>query len=1431
MADAVWLAAAIENVSGPSVPAGDPEPADDRPTDRPSPRPSNAPSGAAKSRGRTEQRESRSSRIDVSVFRKGPAEGLVEPVELVAVDRGPALSGARAIVRALRPLHRKMPSRLADNLVLDEVATAEHGVQDDLWLPRMTPAVERWLDLTLVVDASPSMSLWHSSVRAFGTLLEQLGTFRTIQHRRLDVAAGPDGGVVPVLRGGTPRAPARGTSALLDPGGRRVVLVMTDGVGAHWHDPAFTSVLARWGRSMPTAVIHLLPQRMWRQGGLPPHRAKLSPRGRLSPNRRWRMSLPDDWLEADELAPPGTVPVPMFELDARWLRRWAQLVVGDCDDAVDATVLLTHESPAAQFVDDDVPILTPHDQVKKFVATVSPPARRLATLLAAVQVSVPVARLIQSELVPEAGPETLTEVLAGGLFLPTTGGGARAAWDKVIFTIDPEVRKELLGGARRSETVRVVKMVSSRFGDHPGAFGYIAQALDAPDETPDPPISADNAELVEIQRIVLRALSGPYLPRADRLPTRPAPAHEPTTEPIAPTETEPVRDMADAPPRAGAVTDASPTAAASSAFDGSGVPAPLSTASGAVTLGPPVPQVTRTVSVFERPSQDIPAVWGNIPPRNPNFTGREELLQNLADSLALGGTTAVLPSALHGMGGIGKTQTAVEYIYRHVTDYDLVWWIQASQPSLVRNDLAELARALQLPGSGEINTAVPAVREALRRGQPMRRWLLVFDAADDVTKVREFFPVSGPGQILVTSRNPEWKGIASPLEVATFERAESIELLRRRGPEIDDADADRLAETLGDLPLAIEQAAAWRAETGMPVQEYLRLFEEKVAEIQPATAPTGYELSVAAAWNVSFDELGSRNAAAHQLLQVCAFFSPEPISRHLFVGVRGLSIAPDLDRALRDPMRLAHAIRDINRYGLAKIDHRNDTLQLHRLVQLVLRNRMTPQHQAEMRHGAHLLLANLDPNDPLSPSQQARYQEVLPHVGQAALSECDDAWGRQLLINLMAYLYRWGDHDGAVQLAEQVLQIWRTKLGPQDRQTLDVAGRLGYYYWIIGRYAEAAAINRETLSIRREVDGENAEETLSIQIAVAADLRAAGEFAAACDLTAEVLQKSKALFGTDDLASLRSARVHCISLRLVGRFGEAAELDAATHERLADILGQDHPDALSSLSGLILDRRDGGEYIWARDEQEKLASRAERIHGEDNADTLRRFAYLAVARRKAGDHKGALELSTRMLERFKLRYGLDSFNAMACALGRSIDLRHNGDLRDAKALGAEVVERYQRNMGEDHPYTVCAEVDYAVTLRLLGDVEEARTLDEQSLQKLRTRIGADHVHAIVCAINLASDNAALGNLPTALEQDTDALERAERVLGVDHPTTLAASLNLVLDMRALNRGDEVESRYADVLGRYRRVLGASHPATSAAAKGDRANCDVDPLPL
>jgi Effector-associated domain 2/Tetratricopeptide repeat/vWA-MoxR associated protein middle region 0/NB-ARC domain len=832
------------------------------------------------------------------------------------------------------------------------------------------------------------------------------------------------------------------------------------------------------------------------------------------------------------------------------------------------------------------------------------------------------------------------------------------------------------------------------------------------------------------------------------------------------------------------------------------------------------------------PDVRLPQVWGNIPPRNPNFTGRDGLLRDLHNQLAAERETAVLPRALQGMGGVGKSQVAIEYVHRHRIDFDLIWWIPAEQPGQILSALTDLAQRLDLDVSREAISAVPAVREALSTGStPYGNWLLVFDNAESLSEVRPYFPTGGAGKILVTSRNPEWAGVAHALEVDVFTRSESKAFLRKRTPELTEADADRLAEALGDLPLAVEQAAAWRVATGMPVGEYLRLLEEKRIELLELGTSPDYELSVAAAWNLSLSKLEQVNRSALQLLQVCSFFAPEPISRDLFAGSPSAPIADPLDATLRDPIELARAIRDVQRYALAKFDHRNSTLQMHRLVQAVLIGRMQPASRAAMRVGAHTLLANGDPSNPRDPRYWSRYLAIRPHADVSGAVESVDPRVRQLLLNMVQFLYFWGDHEGCLELAEKIHELRRNDLGEDHEYTIAVAKWRSWMLVVLGRFPEAAQLNETALTVSRAAFGEGDERTLDTMTRVAIDRRYSGDFAGALELDRATVAVCRREFDEDDPVTLRAALHLGVSLRQVGAFKEAQELDTDTYRRLTQVFGENDETALHVLNNLTMDQREAGDYLGAWQRQEEVYKLFVSVFPSENPAVTRAARNLAVARRKAGDHDGARDLAENALSKFETRYGSTYPDTMAAALNFAVDLRQTRDMLRAHELGEQTLEKYVALFGERHPHTLCARANVAIVQRLLGDKERAQQSNSRTLAVLRESLGPDHPVSLTCATNLASDLHALGDYRAAYELDIETLDASRRTLGEDHPSTLACGLNLALDLHALSRGQEAEKIHADTMQRFRRVLGDRHPATLNAMQSIRADCDLDPLPL
>jgi NB-ARC domain len=264
-----------------------------------------------------------------------------------------------------------------------------------------------------------------------------------------------------------------------------------------------------------------------------------------------------------------------------------------------------------------------------------------------------------------------------------------------------------------------------------------------------------------------------------------------------------------------------------------------------------------------RPAVDPPQpVWLDVPSRSRHFTGRDDLLTHLDvqpenDS----GVTALVPHALYGLGGVGKTHLAIEYVHRHRDRFDLVVWVPAEQQALLRSSFHRLAAAMGIAESDDVMQTMDLVRDGLRRGVPFRRWLVIFDNAEDPASLLPYLPEPAPaystGRVLITSRDRTWSAVADTVEVEVFRRRESMALLRKRNPGVSYEDAARLAERLGDLPLALEQASAWIEASGTTVPEYLRLLTARMHDLLQANRAADYPMSVAATWGVALDRLSA----------------------------------------------------------------------------------------------------------------------------------------------------------------------------------------------------------------------------------------------------------------------------------------------------------------------------------------------------------------------------------------------------------------------------------------------------------------------------------------------------------------------------------------------------------------------------------------------
>jgi tetratricopeptide (TPR) repeat protein len=600
----------------------------------------------------------------------------------------------------------------------------------------------------------------------------------------------------------------------------------------------------------------------------------------------------------------------------------------------------------------------------------------------------------------------------------------------------------------------------------------------------------------------------------------------------------------------------------------------------------------------------LPWVW-NIPHlRNPNFTGRESLLAELRAALT-SGQPAALTQAISGLGGVGKTQLAVEYAYRHAAEYDVVWWVRAEGPATLTADYAGLAEELELPQKDAPEQRV--VIEAMRRWLGQNGgWLLAFDNAPGPMELRDYLPQAATGHVLVTSRNPSWRGVASPLSVQVMERAESVDFLLKRTGQADKETAAELAKALGDLPLALEQAGAYVEATGGSLAAYLDLFCHRQRELLSRGKPsTDYPYTVATTWELSFQQVQQASPAGADLLNLCTFLAPDDIPRDL-LSEGAQHLPQPLAEAVADPLAFDEAVAALRRYSL--IEAGGDALSVHRLVQAVAHDRLSKEAHRTWAEAAVGLVNRAFPFESDDVRTWPQCSRLLSHtlaaVGHAeALEVASEATGR-LLNQAGLYLRGRAEFAEARAAFERALVVYEQALGPGHPYVATAVNNLGLVLIDLGDLAGAKVALERALTIDEaafDPDHPNVARDVNSLGLVLQDLgdlagaRAAFEWALAIDEAAFGSDHPNVAIGVNNLGNV------------LKDLGDLAGAKVALERALAideAAFGSDHPNVAIRVNNLGNVLRDLGDLAGARAHYERALRIFREFLGEDHPKTV-----------------------------------------------------------------------------------------------------------------------------------------------------------------------------------------------------------------------------------
>ncbi|MCP5364998.1 MAG: tetratricopeptide repeat protein [Hyphomicrobiales bacterium] len=640
----------------------------------------------------------------------------------------------------------------------------------------------------------------------------------------------------------------------------------------------------------------------------------------------------------------------------------------------------------------------------------------------------------------------------------------------------------------------------------------------------------------------------------------------------------------------------------------------------------------------------LPTSW-NVPQRNIHFTGRENVLERLRDHLNTGATTALTqPQVVHGLGGVGKSQLAIEYAYRFSADYDVAWWLEAETPESLVTDYQELARVLGLAEKEEVERSVIIV--AVRRWlEGNAGWLLIFDNAENSQDLEPVLPRGGGGHVIITSRNPSWGVTAQTLDLNLWPRADSLEFLNTRVNERDDVSASRIADALGDLPLALEQAAAYCEQTGTTLKSYAELLDWGYAS-ELWREPRDFKRTVDAVWQVSFKKVQAEEPAAAQLLNLFAYFAPDRIPLDIMCSV-AKHMPPRFREIFRNVIALNRAVGVLKRFSLVRRE--GDDVSVHRLVQAITRERLKKTDRRNCVKAATHALNSALPNFPHSAFDAGvagMYDRLTAHVLVAAghAEDLGTATEQSARLFNQIGLYREmrADYAGAKAAYEKARALFEETLGSEHPQVATATSNLGRVLADQGETADAKAAFESALAIDEKAFGPD-------HPTIATDVNNLGS----------VLQ---------DRGDLSAAK--------------------AAYERALTIdekhFGRDHPEAavdLLNLGGVI---KAQGDLARAKKAFERALAIDEKHFGPDHPNVARDFDKLGRVLQEQGDLESAKAVFERALSINETCFGSDHPTVARDVNNLGLVYRTQADLAAARSSFERALTIYLKFFDENH---------------------------------------------------------------------------------------------------------------------------------------------------
>lgn len=733
----------------------------------------------------------------------------------------------------------------------------------------------------------------------------------------------------------------------------------------------------------------------------------------------------------------------------------------------------------------------------------------------------------------------------------------------------------------------------------------------------------------------------------------------------------------------------------------------------------------------------------NLPSRNAFFTGREAQLKRLKQLLSESGSVALTQRVtISGLGGIGKTQLALEYAHRwHAEVYRAAFWVNAAEVSTLQAGYYSLANTLELPERNEqdLDRCVQAVKRWLERAT---NWLLVLDNADNLQLARSFLPAKHRGHVLLTTRSQIVGTIAiKRTEIEEMEPAEGLHFLLKRARMVQDEAglanvatnvrdaALELVTLLGGHALALDQAGAYVEETGASFSDYIQLYHEARQSLlnRRGSSDSPYSedehpKSVAATFKLSFEDACKRHPMAADILYFCSFLQPDAIPEEVLEQDDGLQI---------DTQSLNEVIAALRRYSLIKRNAQEKTLSMHRLVQAVLIDTMSSALKMQWRERIILTLNKVFPE--VKFKEWSRCRRLLPHALIAAtwteteLTSLLDT--SQLLLKVGIYLRERGQYAEAEPLLVRTLSIREQQLEGERLDTAVSLHDLAVLYRRQGKYEQAETLYLKALSIYEQRLGPDHPDTASVLNDLAALYVRQGKYEQAATLYQRVLTVREQHLGAEHLDTVESLHNLAVLYRRLGKYEQAEPLCQQVLSIRKKLLGDDHPDIASVLNDLARLYDAQGKYEQAEALLQFALTIQEPHLGSDHPDTALSLHNLAAHYWRQGKYKQAEPLCQRALRIREKQLGAEHPDTARSLNGLAMLYQQQGNYEQAEVLYRQALAIIEQQPGTEGFYAAYPLNGLARLLQDQGEHEQARVLYQRALNIQEQQLGSPHLHS------------------------------------------------------------------------------------------------------